>query len=217
MDRAARTFAKNKFPHVAVQVSEEAGLVRRGFEKPITLMLKIVLLSLAALLAVFLVVVALQPSEFRIARSATLAAPASKVFAQVNDLRAWQAWSPWAKMDPQAKVSFAGPETGAGSAFSWDGNNAVGTGTMTITDSSPGERVRFRLDFEKPMKGTSTAEFAFAPAPGGGTTVTWTMKGRNNFIGRAFCLFMSMDKMVGTQFEQGLENLRGVVEAKSKS
>ena len=180
-------------------------------------MLKIVLLSLAGLLVVFLVVVALQPGEFRIARSATLAAPAPTVFAQVNDLRAWQAWSPWAKMDPQAKITFAGPAIGEGSSYSWAGNNAVGAGTMTITESRPDERVRFRLDFEKPMKGTSTAEFTFAPAPGGGTTVAWTMEGRNNFIGRAFCLFMNMDEMVGTQFEQGLENLRGIVETKPKS
>lgn len=180
-------------------------------------MLKIVLLSLAALVVVFLVVVALRPSEFRIARSATLAAPAATVFAQVNDLRAWQAWSPWARLDPNAKVSFSGPETGAGSAFSWDGNNQIGTGTMTITESRPDERVRFRLDFEKPMKATNTAEFTFISAPDGGTTVTWTMDGRNNFIAKAFCLFVNMDKMLGTQFEQGLENLRAPVEAKSKS
>lgn len=192
-------------------------MIRRGLGNPTALMLKITLLSLAVLLVVFLVVVALQPSEFRIARSATLAAPAQTVFAQVNDLRAWQAWSPWAKMDPQAKITFAGPATGGGSSYSWVGNNAVGAGTMTITESRPDERVRFRLDFEKPMKGTNTAEFTFAPSASGGTMVMWSMEGRNNFIGRAFCLFMNMDKMVGTQFEQGLENLRGIVEAKPAS
>ncbi|MBC8011764.1 MAG: SRPBCC family protein [Burkholderiales bacterium] len=180
-------------------------------------MLKIVLLTLAALVVVFLVIVALQPKDFRIERSATLAAVPSVVFAQVNDLRAWQTWSPWARLDPNAKVTFAGPENGVGAAFSWEGNREVGIGTMTIIESRPAERVRIRLDFEKPMKSTSTAEFTFAPASNGGTAVTWAMSGENNFVGRAFCLFVNMDKMVGTQFEQGFENLRAVVETKPAS
>ncbi|MGK2922577.1 MAG: SRPBCC family protein [Methyloceanibacter sp.] len=75
-------------------------------------MLKKILLVLVALVLVFVVVVALQPSEFHVERSVTVDAPASKVFGEVNDFHKWEAWSPWAKLDPNAKVNFEGPEAG---------------------------------------------------------------------------------------------------------
>ena len=178
-------------------------------------MLKKTLIVLAVLVIAFVVYVAQRPADFRIERSTTISAPAPVVFARVNDLRQWQEFSPWAKLDPAAKISFAGPQTGVGSAFTWAGNSDVGEGTMTITESKPAELVRFRLDFLKPMESTGTAEFTFKPA-GNGTTVTWSMFGKNNFIGRAFCVFMDMDKMVGGQFEEGLAKLKTLSEAAAK-
>jgi hypothetical protein len=77
-------------------------------------MLKIILIAIAVIVVAFVVVVALQPSEFRILRNATISAPAPAVFAQVNDFHKWEAWSPWAKLDPAAKNSFEGPSAGMG-------------------------------------------------------------------------------------------------------
>ena len=175
-------------------------------------MLKKILLTLALLLVVFLGVVALQPADFRIVRSATIAAAPAAVFAQVNDMHKWQTWSPWAKLDPAAKMTFEGPPAGTGAAFAWVGNSDVGEGRMTVTESRPDEVIRFRLDFLKPMAGTSTTEFTFKP-DGKQTMVTWSMAGKNNFLAKAVCLFMNMDKMVGGQFEQGLANLNAVTVA----
>ena len=45
------------------------------------------------------------------------------------------AWSPWAKIDPAAKITFEGPPAGTGAGYTWAGNNKVGEGRMTITDS----------------------------------------------------------------------------------
>ena len=174
-------------------------------------MLKKILIALAAIVVVFVAVVAMQPSEFRIARTATMSAPAPAVFAQVNDFHNWEAWSPWAKLDPAAKNSFEGPPAGTGAIFRWAGNNQVGEGSMTITESRPNELIRFNLEFLKPMAGTSTAEFTFKPE-GDQTTVTWSMSGENNFIAKAICLFMNMDKMVGGKFEEGLAAMKSIVE-----
>lgn len=168
----------------------------------------------AALILVLLIVVALQPSTFRVERATTIDAPPAAVFAEVNDFHRWEAWSPWAKLDPKAENTFEGPAAGTGAIFRWKGNADVGAGSMTITESKPGELVRIRLEFLEPMPGTSTADFSFVPT-GTGTTVTWAMYGENNFIGRFFCLLMDMDKMVGGQFEQGLTGIRRVVEAKA--
>jgi uncharacterized protein YndB with AHSA1/START domain len=171
------------------------------------------LFGLAGLIAAFLVVVWLQPDDYRLTRSTTIMAPASEVFSRVNDLRQWDDWSPWAKLDPNAKVSFEGPPAGPGAMFHWAGNDKVGAGTMTITESKPNERVRTRTDFMKPFEGTSDAEFIFS-GRGNQTSVIWTMSGTQTFIGKAMCLVMSMERTVGPDFERGLMQLKQVSERK---
>lgn len=176
-------------------------------------MWKKLLLVAAFLAAVFCVVVALQPDEFRVTRGTLIAAPAATVFAKVNDLREWQRFSPWAKLDPNAKIAFAGPESGAGSSFSWAGNRDVGEGRMTIVESRPGELIRFRLEFFKPFEGTNEAEFVFK-SKGPQTEVVWSMSGKNTFLFKAVGLFMDCEKLIGPQFEQGLANLKALSEAR---
>src|SRR5690349_1231288 len=126
-------------------------------------MVKKILLVLAVLVVGFLVVVALQPAEFKVTRSAAMAAPAAAIFPHVNNLHVWKAWSPWAKMDPNAKETYEGPAAGTGAVMRWAGNMKVGEGAMTITESRPNDHIRFRLDFLKPMAATNTAEFSFTP------------------------------------------------------
>jgi len=169
-----------------------------------------ILLALAFIVLLLIIVVAGRPDEFRITRTATIPAPPEKVFAQVNDLRAWEAWSPWAKLDPNAKSTYDGPPSGNGAAMSWDGNKKIGAGRMTITESRPHELVRFRLEFLRPFQATNTAEFTFCPS-GSQTNVTWTMFGQNNLGGKIFSLFMNCDDMVGKDFDKGLTNLKSVV------
>jgi hypothetical protein len=177
-------------------------------------MLKWILAGLGGVIAVFLVVVAMQPGDFKIERSATMRAPAPAAFAQVNDFQNWRAWSPWEKVDPALKRQYQGPKAGAGAVYAWQGNSDVGEGRMTITDSKPGELVRIKLEFFKPFAAVNQADFTFKPA-GDNTTVTWTMTGQNNFLSKAICMFVSMDKMVGGMFEQGLTQMKTVVERSS--
>ncbi len=181
--------------------------------KPPSIFPRIVLI-LICLVGALAGYVAMQPSDFRVERSTTIAAPPDKVFEQVNDFHHWDAWSPWLKLDPNAKTSFEGAEAGTGAVFKWTGNHEVGVGGMTITDSRPPELIRIQLDFEKPFKDTSTAEFKFEPV-GEQTKVTWSMFGKHTFVSKAMCLLMNMDKMIGGKFEEGLAGMKKVVEAKS--
>ena len=174
-------------------------------------MLDIILILIAGAVIIFLIFAAMQPSDFRVTRTGTISAPASAVFAQVNDLQKWDAWSPWAKLDPEARNSFEGPASGTGAIMRWSGNNKVGQGSMTIIESRPDEFIRFKLEFLKPFAATNTAEFTFN-SENDQTTVTWSMYGKNNFMSKAIGLIMSCDKMVGGQFEQGLAALKSVVE-----
>ena len=167
------------------------------------------------LAAALLIIAALRPADFHVVRSATIAAPAATIFDQVNDLHQWQKFSPWAALDPSAKIAFEGPHAGVGAAFTWAGNSQIGTGRMTLTENRPAEFVRFRLDFVKPMAGTSTTEFTFKPA-GGQTVVSWSMSGKNNLIARLMCLVVNMDKVLGGQFEKGLASLKAQSEAAAR-
>lgn len=178
-------------------------------------MLKKILAAIAILLVVLVVIIALQPPEFRIARSTKIAAPPAVVFAQVNDFRKWAAWNPWGKIDPAMKQTYEGAPAGVGATYSWAGNNEVGEGRMTITESKPVELIRVRLEFLKPFAATHTAEFTFKP-DGNETVATWSMFGEKNFMAKAIHLFMSMDNMIGGQFEKGLADMKAASEAAAR-
>lgn len=170
-----------------------------------------ILLGLLAIVAIFLVVAALQPADFTITRSAIIAAPPSAVYDQIANFQKWNDWSPWAKLDPNAKNTLSEPPAGVGASFAWSGNNEVGEGRMTITDTKLNERVLMKLEFTKPFVANNTTEFTLKPE-GNGTAITWSMSGHNNFVGKAMCLIMNCDKMVGTKYEEGFANLRKIVE-----
>jgi uncharacterized protein YndB with AHSA1/START domain len=174
-------------------------------------MFKKILLALLLVIVAFVVVVAFQPATYRVERSATISAPASAVYAQVNDFHKWQAWSPWAKLDPTMKQTFEGAPAGTGAVYTWAGNSEVGEGRMTITDSRPSEELNIKLEFMKPFAATTSTVFTFTPQ-GDKTNVRWVMTGENNFIAKGFHLFMDMDKMIGGDFEKGLAQMKAAAE-----
>ena len=98
-----------------------------------------------------------------------------------------------------------------GAAYAWEGDKNVGTGKMTILEATAPRKVVIKLEFLKPFAATNTAEFTMQPDHGS-TTVTWAMYGKSNFLSKVMCTFMSMDKMVGPDFEAGLASLKAVAE-----
>jgi hypothetical protein len=192
----------------------EGGATAAGPKKRSKLMVVLyILIALVLLIAVFLGVAALQPSDFRVSRSATISAPPSEIFPHVNELSKWQAWSPYDKRDPALKRTYSGPDSGTGASYHWNGNKQVGEGTMKIIESHPNELVKIDLHFIRPFEGTSIAAFTFEPEGAGTTRVTWNLEGKHTLIPKAMGLIMSMDKMIGSDFEAGLRNLKSVVEA----
>jgi uncharacterized protein YndB with AHSA1/START domain len=169
--------------------------------------LRIVLIVVALLV----VVIGTRPDHFHVERSATIAAPATEVFARLNDFHQWSDWSPWDKLDLQMKKDYSGSAAGVGASYHWAGNDKVGEGRMTITQSQPPSNLTMTIEFLKPFKANNTVNFTLA-ADGPGTRVTWAMDGHENFMGKAMGLFMSADKMIGPDFERGLANLRTLAE-----
>lgn len=172
------------------------------------MMLPLIVLVIVA----FVVFVASRPNDFRYVRSVTVNAPASAVFPHVNDFHKWEAWSPWEKVDPATKKTYGGSERGVGATYAWEGNRQVGAGRMTILESRPNEFIQIRIEFLKPMQATNTIEFSFAQS-GNQTVLTHSMFGCNAFMGKLMGTFINMDKMIGGQFQKGLDSIKQIVEA----
>ncbi len=175
-------------------------------------MLKKILLGLVIVVMGLCGFIASRPDDYTVQRTATFKASPDIAFAQVNDFHQWSAWSPWGKLDPDQKTTFEGAASGVGAQYGWSGNDKVGEGRMTIEESKPAELVRIKLEFIRPFPDTSITTFAFAPAAEG-ASVTWKMEGKHNFLSKAMCLVMDMDKMLGPDFERGLADMKTASEA----
>ena len=174
-------------------------------------MLKTIGIIVAVLIAGILLFAATKPDTFRVQRSAAIKAPPEKVFALINDFKAWSAWSPWEKKDPAMKRTLGAVTVGKGAHYAWEGNKDVGQGSMEITESAPSSRIALKLDFLKPFEAHNTVEFTLT-AQGDTTTVVWAMDGPANFMSKLIQVFVSMDSMVGKDFESGLANLKAAAE-----
>ncbi len=179
-------------------------------------MLRKILIMVAALLVLLLIIIATRPGTYSVTRSTTINAPAGVVYAQIADFHRWDAWSPWAKLDPSAKLTYAGPTSGPGAAYTWSGNDKMGEGKMLITSATPNKEVNIKLDFIRPFEASCTTGFALNPVSGGGTKLSWTMAGENNFMMKAVSLFHDMGADIGGDFDRGLASLKAISEAEAK-
>jgi uncharacterized protein YndB with AHSA1/START domain len=174
-------------------------------------MLRTILLFIAAAIAIVLVYAATKPDTFSVERSANIHATPDRLFPLISDFHAWGAWSPWEKLDPNMKRTFGGPQSGLGATYAWAGDKAVGEGRMEITEATPSSRIVIKLDFLKPFESNNTTTFTFEPA-GDTTTVRWVMTGPSPYISKLMSVFVSMDRMIGKDFETGLANLKAAAE-----
>jgi uncharacterized protein YndB with AHSA1/START domain len=164
---------------------------------------------------VVLVLAASKPATFRVSRRVSIEAAPEIVFANLEDFHRWATWSPWEELDPAMKREYSGSERGAGAIYTWDGNNKVGAGRMEILSATPGRALSVKLDFLRPFEGHNTADFTVAPEATA-TEVTWTVHGPRVFVVKLMSVFVSLDKLMGKDFERGLAKLKTVAEQASR-
>ena len=174
-------------------------------------MFKATTAAIVGLIAAVLIYAATRPDVFRVERTAHIEASPERIFPHINDLDKFAAWSPYEKKDPAMKKTRSGPPAGKGAAMAWDGDKNVGTGRLEIVDSSPPSRVTMNLDMLRPFEAHNVVEFTLQPN-GGATNVTWAMQGHTPYIAKVVHIFLDMDRMVGTDFEIGLANLKAIAE-----
>jgi len=159
---------------------------------------------------------ATRPDHFRIERSITIQSAPEHVFPHISHFRAWEAWSPWEKLDSQIQKTYSGTPEGKGAIYEWSGNKDVGKGRMEITDAVAPSRLTIQLDFITPFEAHNTVDFVLTPE-GNSTRVTQAMHGPSPFVSKLMGLFFSIDKMVGDKYEEGLSSLKRVVETPAEN
>jgi hypothetical protein len=177
-------------------------------------MKRILLIAAAAVSVVVIIVLGLalgQPDTFKLEREITISAQPGTIYANLDDFKRWELWSPWEKLEPNIKKTYSGPARGVGSIYEWEGKE-VGSGRMTISDSKPTRELTIKLEFIKPFEAINTTVFELAPR-GTDTQVRWIMTGDNNLFGKVMGVFTDMDSMVGKDFESGLAALKRVSES----
>jgi uncharacterized protein YndB with AHSA1/START domain len=173
--------------------------------------LVIIAVILAIAIAAVLVLAATKPDMLRVQRSTAINAPPERIFPLIADFHQWLSWSPYEQKDPAMKRSYDGAERGKGAVYAWDGDKNVGSGRMEILEAAEPHKIVIKLDFFTPFEGHNTAEFTMLPQ-GDGTHVTWLMHGPARFVTRLIQVFISLDNMIGKDFEAGLANLKRIAE-----
>ena len=173
-------------------------------------MIKKILILIVVVVAAVLLFATTRPNALHVERTASIKAPAEKIFPLINDFHKWGSWSPYEKRDPAMVRTYSGAPQGKGAIYEWAGNSEVGSGRMEILETSPSQTT-IKLDFIKPFEGHNIALFTAKPG-GDVTTMTWSMDGPTPYIGKVMGMFMNMDTMIGTDFADGLANLKSLAE-----
>ena len=173
--------------------------------------IQIIIALLVIVVVAILVLASTKPDRFRVQRSTSIKAPPETVFALINDFHNWPQWSPWEHRDPAMKRTHSGAASGKGAVYAWEGDKNVGQGRMEIMESSLPSRIVIKLDFLKPFEAHNTAEFTMERS-GDATNIVWAMHGPSPFMTKVINVFMSMDSMVGKDFEAGLAKLKQLTE-----
>ncbi len=176
-------------------------------------MAKKILIGLVAVVVIFLGVVSMQPATYHVERSIVIGTQTGTAWHEVSDFNKWSAWNPWEKEDPTQKNTHEGTAGTVGHKTSWVGEK-TGKGSMTIVKADKPGHIGIKLEFKEPFASQADTAFDFK-AEGDKTKVTWSMDGKSNFMSKLFGLLMGdMDKMIGPKYEEGLANLKKVLEGK---
>ncbi len=170
----------------------------------------LILLIFGWLVAALILVAALKRNTFRIERKVSIRARPETVFPLINNLKGFNAWNPYLKMDPGTKETYGEIDEGKGASYAWE-SAKTGVGSMEIIESISPSKVLMKLEFVKPFRASNFGEFTLE-RKGRSCDVTWAMHGRKPFMTRLMTMFFSMDKLVGRQFSKGLASLKALAE-----
>lgn len=175
-------------------------------------MIKKVFTGFGALVILVLIFAALKSPEMKVSREIVLNATPEAIFPYINNSKKSYEWMPWAEGDPGLEMNYSGPPEGVGAASNWKGKE-MGVGNSLVVESIPNQVVKTKLEYTEPFAMSQLAEISLSPIAGG-TKVIWSVSGNNNYFFRLMSVFMDCDKMIGGEFEKGLNKLKTLTETK---
>lgn len=173
--------------------------------------LKISLMIVGVIVALFFLVAAILPSSYTVERSIEINKTPEIVFEQVADFNNYLKWNPWSKIEPTAKNTIRGTQKEVGASWRWEGSDRVGKGSLTIEKIEPHKSIQSKLAFIAPYQAVASDNWVFEPTSNG-TKVTWHNAGELAYPMMRYMGFM-FESMLGPQFEQGLRDLKAQCEA----
>lgn len=171
-----------------------------------------VLYILVALVVILIVLAVVAPKNYHVKRSIIIRKPLPEVFEYLKYIRNQDQWSPWKQKDPNMTQTSEGIDGQVGFVNRWEGNKEVGIGEQEIVRITENDRIESQLRFYKPWKSESDAYIVVKVVDETRTEVIWGFSGVNKVPANVFMLFYNMDKAVGKDFEQGLLNLKDLLE-----
>lgn len=176
--------------------------------------MKKALYIILGLIAVVFIAALIMPKDYAVEREVVIQKPNAIVFDYLKSLKNQNKWSVWAKRDPNMKASFEGTDGTVGFISKWQGNDDVGSGEQEIVNIEEGKRVNTQLRFLEPMESTSDAYLITEPVDSSSTKVRWGFAGKMPIPMNVMMPFMGMDNMLGKDFQDGLNNLKSILESK---
>lgn len=167
---------------------------------------------LGGIILIIVVLAVIAPKSYDVNRTVEINRSRPEVFEYLRYLKNMNEWSPWERKDPNMQKSMSGTDGQVGALSHWKGNKEVGEGEQEIRKIDENNRIDSELRFLKPWKSQSDAYLITEDAGKEITRVTWGFSGRNKFPMSIMMLFMNMDKMVGKDFEEGLNTLKSRLE-----
>jgi hypothetical protein len=166
--------------------------------------------------AAFLILGLIMPKDVVVSRSVMINAPKNVVFDQMSNFKNWTNWSPWIEKEPTVKLTYKGADGAVGSGYHWVGEDKnTGTGDMNSLAIN-GTKMDFEVKFSKPMKREAQGTLE-AMDTAGATKAYWSFSMHMPYPFNAMLLFMNMDKMLGGDFEKGLNNMKKYAESHAGS
>ncbi len=173
--------------------------------------LKYPLLLIGILVIAVLVLGLFGKKEMKAERKIVINKPKAVVYDYIKLLANQNQYSKWASMDTNMKKSYRGEDGSVGFVSAWDGNSDVGKGEQEIKKIGT-DRIDYELRFEKPFKSTNTTFMSTTAINDSTTKVTWGFEGKINYPLNAMSVFTDMSKSIGDDFEEGLKNLKPILE-----
>ena len=171
--------------------------------------LKYLLYVLIVLILIGLILGLVGPKTKDIQRSRVIPATPEQIWPYVSNWEKINMWSPWVRMDTSLTLEYTGNQGTVGSKYSWS-SKKMGSGEQTITAMDPNRSMEAELIIKMMGESTSKTTIMLQDTTGG-TKVTWAMNGKNTFFEKIMSTMMGMEKMIGGEYEKGLNSLDSLI------